>query len=665
MRGVRIHRIKITLLDMPVPVWRAVEVAADTTLADLYGVVQKAMGWELGYHLHVFETPKGRFGEPDPESEILDAARVTLDDVAPRFAYIYDFGDNCRHDIVVEETFAADPGTRYPRLTGGAGACPPEDCGGAYGYPLLLEALADPSHEEHEHYMEWTDGGHDPAAFDVEAADRGLRDPELTGIDEWLTDERIPKALRAKASGIVSATDAFCLDHLDIGFAELCRKAAAALARKRPSPLARGDLSIWAAGIVYAMGRVNFLGDGTNPLHMSAYEISTLLDVKRTTMQNKASRVLEILEIETFDPEFAHPGLGAHPLGEAAELLRLLSGPEPEPIPLEDLLDSMIDAVPEELLDDPDPLQPEMFFSEMMGAWWGQELVDADVDEVFCGGLIERAAGRRTPQALAILRALAVLAPPPFDGRASASAGELSAAGVPDPVWADTIGRVRAGECWSYHDIYGDQRSIFCGFAYGGAEHTLCVLVDDSLGRIVKDAYIADQPDLLLSEVKAQQSRDPATVFEPVDPAIARALLETAFADTTDSAPVSEDFASGRALALSRVRALPAGGVLEPSPVHDDEARQRLVDAFLEDNPGLPPGIVRGIIDYGCDHDLGRPLRVSPAKLDHLTLIPALSSIGDVLPAWTRWAAARQDLPEPARKALAEIADEQAELLRI
>ncbi|MEU8797743.1 DUF6398 domain-containing protein [Spirillospora sp. NPDC048819] len=663
MKGVRIHRIKITLLEMPVPVWRAVEVPADITLADLYGVIQKAMGWELNYHLHVFESARGRFGEPDPELKIQDAASVTLDEVAPRFEYLYDFGDNWRHTIVVEETFTAEPDTRYPRVAGGAGACPPEDSGGTFGYAELLEALADPAHEEHEHYLEWTDGGHDPAAFDVEAADRRLGDPELTDIGEWLTDERIPKAVRAKASDIVTITDAFCLGHLDTEFAELCRQAAAKLARKRPSPLARGDLHIWAAGVVYAMGRVNFLGDGTHPLHMSAYEIATLLDVKKTTMQNKATRVLDILEIGTFDPEFAHPGLVNHPLQQAGELLRLLSGPEPEPVPLDDLLDAMIDDVPDGLLDDPDPLQPEMFFSETMGAWWGQELIDADVDEVFCGGVIERAAGRRTPRALALLRALAVLAPAPFDACAAASADELSSAGVPDPVWADAIGRVRPGKCWSHHDIFGDQRSIFCGFAYDGAEHTLCVLVDDSLGRIVKDAYIAGRPDAVLGEVRAQVSAEPTTVLESVDPAVARALLETAFANTTGSSPVSEDFAGERALALSRVRALPAGGVLEPTPMHDDQARQQLVDDFLKDHPGLPADVVRGIIDFGCDHDLGRPLRVSPAKLDQLVFIPALWPIEDVLPAWTRWAAARQDLPDPARTALAAIADEHAALL--
>jgi hypothetical protein len=661
---VRIHRITITLLEMPVPVWRTVEVPAEMTLADLYPVVQQAMGWDLPGHLHVFETPGGRYGDPDPELKIEDAVRVTIDEVAPRFEYLYDFGDRWRHEIVITETVAADPDARYPRLVNGAGACPPEDSGGPIGYATMLEALADPAHEDHDHYLEWTGGGHDPAAFDAASADRRLR-AELPGVGEWLAEERIPEAMRAKASGIVAITDEFCLGHLDAAFAGLCRDATAKLARKRPSPLARGDLRIWSAGIVYAMGRVNFLGDGSHPLHKSAHEISVLLDVKKTTMQQKATRVLDILEIGTFDPDFVHPGTQSHPLHQAGELLRLFSEPDPEPVPLDELLDSMVDGIPDELLGESDPVQAELFFSEMIGAWWGQELVDADIDEVFCGGLIERAACRRTPRSLALLRAFAVLAPPPFGARAAQAADDLSAAGVPDPSWAGAIGKAEPGECWTYYDIYGDQRSIICLFSRDSGRDALCVLIDDSLGRIAKDAYIADQPDLVLSELKAHAPDEPAAVLETIDPAMARALLEAAFANTTGDAPVSENFGGDRAAALRRVRALPPGGVLDPLPVHDEKARQALVGEFLKDHPDMPAEPVRWIVDYGCDHDLGRPLRVSPAKLDQLILTPTRFSLETVLPIWTRWAAARQHLPEEAQKALAEMADEHAALMKL
>ena len=69
----------------------------------------------------------------------------------------------------------------------------------------------------------------------------------------------MPTGVQPVFDEIVTATDALCLGHLDEGYAALCAKLAAKRACKRPSPLVRGDRAIWAAGIVYAVGRVNFL----------------------------------------------------------------------------------------------------------------------------------------------------------------------------------------------------------------------------------------------------------------------------------------------------------------------------------------------------------------------------------------------------------------------
>ncbi|MFD0684736.1 plasmid pRiA4b ORF-3 family protein [Actinomadura fibrosa] len=171
----RIFRLEITLLDMEKPVRRTVEVPADTTLSDLYYVIQAAMGWDFHSHMHVFETHLGRFGVADGELGIEDAAHVTLEAVAPRFGYVHDFGDDWQHDVRVTGDFSAEPGVDYPRVVDGTGACPPEDSGGPPGFAAMLDALADPSHDDHEMYMEWTDGGFDPDAFDLDRANRRLR----------------------------------------------------------------------------------------------------------------------------------------------------------------------------------------------------------------------------------------------------------------------------------------------------------------------------------------------------------------------------------------------------------------------------------------------------------------------------------------------------------
>lgn len=104
---------------------------------------------------------------------------------------------------------------------------------------------------------------------------------------------------------IVTATDAFCLRHLDEEYATLCAKLSAKLARKRPSPLVRGDRGIWAAGIVYAVGRVNFLADPNQTPHMRTDTMADLLGVKQTTMANKGRLIMDTLKIGLMDPEFS------------------------------------------------------------------------------------------------------------------------------------------------------------------------------------------------------------------------------------------------------------------------------------------------------------------------------------------------------------------------
>jgi hypothetical protein len=99
---------------------------------------------------------------------------------------------------------------------------------------------------------------------------------------------RVPVALQPAFNEITAITSRFCSAHLDEEYARLCVKLAARLARKRPSPLQRGDRRIWAAGIVYAVGRVNFLADPAQPPLLRTDELADRLEVKQTTMANRA-----------------------------------------------------------------------------------------------------------------------------------------------------------------------------------------------------------------------------------------------------------------------------------------------------------------------------------------------------------------------------------------
>lgn len=125
---------------------------------------------------------------------------------------------------------------------------------------------------------------------------------------------RLPKALRPEAELIIGLTDGFCHEHLDAEYAELCRKLVAALARKRPSPLDRGDLRIWAAAVLYTIGRVNFLFDRAQKLHLTGDQLSQLTGVPKSTMSAKSRIICDRLRIGQRTPPYCRRELLArHP----------------------------------------------------------------------------------------------------------------------------------------------------------------------------------------------------------------------------------------------------------------------------------------------------------------------------------------------------------------
>lgn len=165
-------QIKVALLGVSKPpVWRRLQVCPDMSLDRLHEAIVAAFGW-AGYHMHVFESGLERFGSPDPELRFNDERAVSLGellrDVGDRLLYTYDFGDDWEHEVTVEELLDADPEARYPVLVAAKGACPPEDCGGPWGYAELKEILADPSHNRHEEMLEWLELD-DASAFDPKA----------------------------------------------------------------------------------------------------------------------------------------------------------------------------------------------------------------------------------------------------------------------------------------------------------------------------------------------------------------------------------------------------------------------------------------------------------------------------------------------------------------
>lgn len=169
--GKAVYQLKATILETKPPVWRRVLVPEDITLARLHEVLQGAFGW-WDCHLHEFEIDGVQYGVDDGEGwePPKDERRAKLRNIVRErssFLYVYDFGDYWRHRVVVEKVLPVDAGATYPACTGGRRACPPEDCGGPWGFQEFLAAIADPDHEEHESMLEWVGGSFDPSAFDA------------------------------------------------------------------------------------------------------------------------------------------------------------------------------------------------------------------------------------------------------------------------------------------------------------------------------------------------------------------------------------------------------------------------------------------------------------------------------------------------------------------
>ena len=178
-----IYQIEVRLVGIEPKIWRRLQVPGEFSLAQLHQVLQIAVGWENS-HLHRFTIGRRTFEQPAPaeyESECVaeDESQFRLREVltheGARAMYLYDFGDQWEHVMVVEMALQAEPGIRYPHCLEGERRCPPEDCGGVPGYLDLLEAIAHPRRRHSRELLVWAGGDFNPEEFSVSRVNRTLR----------------------------------------------------------------------------------------------------------------------------------------------------------------------------------------------------------------------------------------------------------------------------------------------------------------------------------------------------------------------------------------------------------------------------------------------------------------------------------------------------------
>lgn len=204
----RVCELDISLKGVKPRVWRRLVVPARANLGWLHAAIQLAMGWSNS-HMHRFVIRRKSYSDPSFELDdlegdppVADEHRFALADVAGeperRFTYEYDFGDSWVHSIRVRDLRDAEAGESATALcTAGASACPPEDCGGPWGYQNLLDVVIDPKNEEQRALKRWLGPNFDPARFDREGANQLLRKlpwPAVTG-------EQVRRLARVKPTG--------------------------------------------------------------------------------------------------------------------------------------------------------------------------------------------------------------------------------------------------------------------------------------------------------------------------------------------------------------------------------------------------------------------------------------------------------------------------------
>ena len=329
------------------------------------------------------------------------------------------------------------------------------------------------------------------------------------------------------------------------------------------------------------------------------------------------------------------------------------------------------------------PLDAELMVSELLGTWWGQRgsrvrgRHAAPVEQLVGEGLVDYAAGQRSPAALALLSGIACLGTPRQAAKAERAALDLIESGVHCPGWAEHLGAVTSGDCYVNPDVLGDQDEVICVFSYDGEEpHALVAVVDYNADGMLRDGWVTSRVDKLLDHCReASSQRAPGAegrhAFRQLEAGQARHMLETALTVTdaaTDPA-VSESFPSYHAFIRARIRALPPyrGRSLSATGARrqlwSKDRRAMLAAEFLASDEaedlsdrGSASHCADRIIDYGCDRDFGRPLRMSPAKVETFLLgwlprkvmlsFAEQDAMPHVLAAWVRWAGRRRGLDE-------------------
>jgi hypothetical protein len=168
-------------------VWRRLWVEDCISIYQFHEILQVSMGW-MDSHLFFFKAPGVTIAEDDPdndwiEDEFKDARKTKIrsvfSDAGDAVSYEYDFGDSWTHTIRFERVVDEDEIIfQLPRCVGSENACPPEDCGGFYGFERIKNVLAKQSGDKYATLLLWLDTyypDYDPREFSQGSVNKILK----------------------------------------------------------------------------------------------------------------------------------------------------------------------------------------------------------------------------------------------------------------------------------------------------------------------------------------------------------------------------------------------------------------------------------------------------------------------------------------------------------
>lgn len=111
---------------------------------------------------------------------------------------------------------------------------------------------------------------------------------------------------------LISLTGEFCDAYLDDEYKQLSEKLILKMKRKRQVPFLLGRVNTWAAGVIYALGQINFLFDRDSEPHVAPGDIAEYFGIAPSTAGQKAKKIRDMFKLSYWSPEFSTQAMQHH-----------------------------------------------------------------------------------------------------------------------------------------------------------------------------------------------------------------------------------------------------------------------------------------------------------------------------------------------------------------